>query len=108
MPHKKDRPAGDGAAPSENNCSLNIIEAGAGHNSLNPEDLIKYCERIETCIEERKDINASIKQILEEADHNGFDKKTIRYVIKVRAMNLEDRQSQFDLQDAYLSALGLL
>ena len=86
----------------------NIIEAGMGHNSLSPKDLRAYCERIEALIEDRKAINADIKQVLEEADHSGFDKKTIKDVIKIRAMDAEDRQQQFELRDAYLNALGLL
>ena len=93
----------------------NIIEAGMGHNSLSPSALRSYCERIEKLIEEReklseerKDINADIKQVLEEADHSGFDKKTIKEMIKIRAMDAEDREEQFALRDAYLSALGLL
>lgn len=86
----------------------NIIEAGEGHNSLNPADLVKYCERIEALVEDRKGINADIKQVLEEADMNGFHKKTIKEMIKYRAMDPEERQQQFDLRDAYLSALGLL
>ena len=86
----------------------NIIEAGMGHNSLSPIDLKKYCERIEALIEDRKAVNADIKQVLEEADMNGFHKKTIQQMIKYRAMDAEDRRAQFELRDAYLSALGLL
>lgn len=86
----------------------NIIEAGQGHNSLSPSDLRKFCERIEKCIEDRKVVNADIKQILEEADHNGFDKKTIKEMVKLRAMDAEDRDEQLALRDAYLKALGLM
>lgn len=92
--------------PSEDND--NIIEAGQGHNSLSPSDLRKFCERVEKLIEDRKAINADIKQVLEEADHNGFDKKQIKEMVKVRAMDAEERDEQFALRDAYLSALGLL
>lgn len=86
----------------------NIIEAGEGHNSLNPSDLRSYCEKIEALVEDRKAVNADIKQILDNAEANGFDKKTIKEIIKIRAMDAEDRQEAFDLRDAYLSALGLL
>ena len=85
-----------------------VIEAGMGHNSLSPSELVKYCERIEALIEDRKAVNADIKQVLAEADINGFDKKTIKDMVKIRAMDPEDRQEQFALRDAYLSALGLL
>lgn len=86
----------------------NIIEAGQGHNSLSAKDLANLCERIEKLVEDRKAVNADIKQVLEEADHKGYDKKTIKEMIKIRAMDPEDRQEQFDLRDAYLQALGLL
>lgn len=86
----------------------NIEEPGQGHNSLSAKDLQKYIERVEACIEQRKDINADIKQILEEADHNGYDKKTIKDVVKIRAMDPDDRKEREELRDAYLSALGLL
>ena len=86
----------------------NIIEAGMGHNSLSPSDLRKFCERVEALIEDRKVINADIKQVLEEAEHNGFDKKTVKEMVKIRAMDAEERDEQFALRDAYLSALGLI
>ncbi len=86
----------------------NIIEAGMGHNSLSPKDLKEYCTRIESLIEDRKAINADIKQVLEEADMNGFHKKTLQQMIKFRAMDPDDRREQFELRDAYLAALGLL
>lgn len=86
----------------------NIIEAGTGHNSLSPSDLKKICECIEKLIEDRKAINADIKQVLEAAEENGFDKKTIKDMVKIRAMDSTDRAEQFELRDAYLQALGLL
>ena len=86
----------------------NVIEAGSGHNSLHPEDLKSYCERIEKLIEDRKLISGDIKQVLDEADMNGFDKRTIKDVIKIRAMDPDDRREQAELRDLYLSALGLL
>lgn len=86
----------------------NIIEAGQGHNSLSPTDLKKYCEQVEALIEQRKDINADIKSVLEHAENDGFDKKTVKLMVKYREMDAEERQEQFDLRDAYLQALGLL
>ena len=80
----------------------------AGHNVLTPGALRSYCERIESLIEDRKAINADIRQVMEEADINGFDKKTLKEMIKIRGMDESDRQEQFELRDAYLSALGLL
>lgn len=81
---------------------------GAGHNALSPKQLKEFCERIETLIEDRKAVNEDIKQVLEEADHEGFDKKTIKEVIKIRAMDPEERAERKELLDMYLQALGLL
>lgn len=86
----------------------NIEEAGEGHNSLSPSQLKKYIERIEVLIEDRKGVNAEIQQVYAEADINGYDKKQIKEMVKIRAMDDDDRQEQFELRDAYLAALGLL
>ena len=82
--------------------------ASAGHNSLSAEKLKEFCERIENLIEDRKAVNADIKQVLEEAEHNGYSKKVLKDVIKIRAMDPEDRTEQLDLRDMYLSALGII
>lgn len=86
----------------------NIIEAGEGSNSLNPTDLRNYLEEVEKLIADRQVINEDIKAILERAEHDGFDKKMLRQIIKIRAMDQEERREQEELRDAYLSALGLL
>jgi uncharacterized protein (UPF0335 family) len=86
----------------------NIIEAGVGHNSLSPGALRDYCQRAEKIIEERKVLNADLAQVYAEAEIDGFDKKTVKYCVKVLAMEAEERDEQFQLRDAYLQALGLL
>lgn len=86
----------------------NIIEAGQGHNSLSHVELRNYCERIEALAAQKKELSDEIASVLEEADINGFHKKTIREVIKIRAMDPDKRREQDDLRDAYLVALGLL
>jgi uncharacterized protein (UPF0335 family) len=70
----------------------NIIEGGMGHNSLHPEDLRNYCERLEKLMEERKSIGEDIKAVLEEADMNGFHKKTLKDMVKFRALDAEERR----------------
>ena len=79
-----------------------------GDNSLSPDTLKNYVERIESLVEDRKSVNADIKQVLADAEMNGYDKKTIKEMVKLRALDPIDRQEQFDLRDAYLAALGLL
>lgn len=79
-----------------------------GHNSLSPASLRNYCERIESLIESRKAINADIKQVTEEAEEEGFDKKVLKEMIKLRSMDSQDRIDLIEMRDMYLQALGLL
>lgn len=85
-----------------------IEEAGQGHNSLAPEELSKIVVAIESCLEQRKSINEDIKAAMDVAHQKGFDKRTIREVIKLRSLDAEKRKEREDLRDLYLSALGLV
>ena len=51
---------------------------------------------------------APAQDIRAEAKATGYDTKTIRAVIKIRAMDKAAREEQEALLDTYLSALGLL
>jgi uncharacterized protein (UPF0335 family) len=81
---------------------------GAGHNSLSPSQLLSYVEKIEKLVEDRKAVNEDIKTVLEDADNSGYDRKTIREVVKLRAMDPDERQERQELLDIYLRALGML
>lgn len=85
-----------------------MANAPKGHNVVESKQLREFCEKIEALIEDRKIVNADIKQVLEEAEHVGYDKKVIKDMIKYRSMNVEERQDYLELRDTYLSALGLL
>lgn len=83
--------------------------AGIGHNiGVSSEELMSFINRIENLIESRQETNAEIKEVYDEAAGQGFDKRTIREVIRLRALDpatLEERES---LRDRYLSAIGLI
>ena len=64
-------------------------------------------ERIERMEEDKKGIADDIKDVYAEAKGSGFDTKTIRSVIKLRAMEKAARQEQDALLDTYRVALGL-
>ena len=81
--------------------------AGIGHN-LSPEALEAYLKRIEQLIEDRKAVNADIRQVFEEAEMSGFDKKCMKDVLKIRNTDPDERAAFIETRDAYLSALGLL
>jgi len=63
--------------------------------------------RIENLTEERKAIQADIKDVYTEAASAGYDKKVLREVVKLRAMPADDRREMQAVLDAYLSALGI-
>jgi uncharacterized protein (UPF0335 family) len=85
-----------------------IAETVPGSNALSPKKLSEFCERIESLMEDRKVINEDIKVVLEEAEHLGYDKKTIKKVVKFRGMDKVERDEERALTDMYLEALGLL
>jgi uncharacterized protein (UPF0335 family) len=78
--------------------------ADATHSS---EQLRLFIERIERLEEEKKAIADDIKLVYGEAKAEGFDPKTMRTVVRLRAMDRNDRQEQEALLETYKAALGL-
>jgi uncharacterized protein (UPF0335 family) len=70
-----------------------------GGNSA--KELKSIIDRVENLIEDRKSVNADIKQVLDEADSSGFDKKIIRKVIQRRAVARIIRLEQDALIETY-------
>lgn len=81
---------------------------GVGHNSLHAKDLKNIIERAEAIVEEKRACAEDFKELMAEAKSKGFDARTIREVIKYRAMDIETRTERQDMLDMYLNALGLL
>lgn len=82
-----------------------------GHNSINQataQRLLSIIERIERLEEEKKALQADIKDVYTEAKSAGFDAPTIRLIIKRRAEDEAKRQEREALLEAYLAALGPL
>ena len=65
-------------------------------------------ERIERLEEEKATIAADIKEVYAEAKGNGFDVKILRKVIRLRKVEVEERQEEEALIDLYLHALGMI
>jgi uncharacterized protein (UPF0335 family) len=81
---------------------------GVGHNSQIASDrLISLIERIENLNDEKKALSSDIKDIFAEAKSAGFDVKTMREIIKLRAMDDAEREEREHLRDLYLKALGI-
>ena len=85
-----------------------IEEPGKGHNSLSPAELKNIVERIESLTDDRAAINADIRLIMTEAESKGFDKRTIREMVKMRGLGGEEFTEREELRDMYLAALGLV
>jgi len=75
--------------------------------STSAEQLVQYLERIERLEEEKRALMADMKDIYSEAKATGFDTKTMRQLIKMRAMDKDALAEQDDLLDTYREAVGL-
>jgi len=79
-----------------------ILGSGAG-----AEQLTQLIERIERLEEEKRALMADIRDVYSEAKHSGFDPKTMRQIIKLRAMDSDLLAEQDTLLTTYREALGL-
>jgi uncharacterized protein (UPF0335 family) len=71
------------------------------------ERLRSFIQRIERLEEEKKTISDDVREVFAEAKSNGFDPKIMRQVLKLRKMEVADRQEQEALLETYLAALGM-
>lgn len=78
-----------------------------GHN-VAAERLMSIVERIEKLEEERKHLQADIKDIYTEAKSAGFDVKVLRMVIASRKKDQAEWEEQQALLETYMRALGQL
>jgi uncharacterized protein (UPF0335 family) len=76
-------------------------------NNVSAAQLRSFIERIERLEEEKKGMADDIKDVFGEAKSQGFDVKTMRAVIKLRALDKAKRQEAEALLDTYKSALGI-
>ncbi len=81
-----------------------------GHNSagVDASHLTAFLERVETVNEEIKAGQEARKEIFAEAKSSGFDLPTMRAIIKLRAMDPDERHAAEDMLDLYKSATGLI
>jgi uncharacterized protein (UPF0335 family) len=71
------------------------------------EQLRLLIERIERLNEDKKGISDDIRDVYNEARAHGYDVKIVRAVIRLRAMEDNDRAEYQAVLDTYLNALGL-
>ena len=66
-----------------------------------------FIERIERMLEEKKAIADDIRDVFAEAKSTGYDTKTMRALIRLRAMEKHHRDEQEALLETYKAAIGL-
>ena len=71
------------------------------------DQLRQYIERVERLEEEKRALMADIRDVFSEAKHSGFDPKTMRQIIKLRAMDSDLLAEQDTLLTTYREALGM-
>jgi len=71
------------------------------------ERLKSLIERIERLQEEIKGIQSDVRDIFAEAKSCGFDVKIIRQIIKLRSMDITDKDEQDLLLETYRKALDV-
>jgi uncharacterized protein (UPF0335 family) len=82
----------------------------AGHNAVGGIDstrLMIIVSRVENMEVERKAVAEQIKDLFTEAGSAGFDVKTLRQVIRLRAMDANKRDEADHLLELYRRAVGL-
>lgn len=80
-----------------------MIEQGG----VSSDNLKSFIDRIERLEEEKGKILQDIKEVYSEAKSWGFDTKTIRKVISLRAKSEREREEEETLLDLYKRAVGL-
>jgi uncharacterized protein (UPF0335 family) len=69
--------------------------------------LRSFLERVERLEDEKAALSADVREVYAEAKAVGFDTKIMRQVIKLRKMDLADRQEQAHLLELYKRAVGI-
>lgn len=75
--------------------------------AVNVGHLKSFVERIERLEETKAAAGEDIKEVYSEAHSSGYDKKTIRRVIKERKKDQGKRQQEEAMFETYAAALGL-
>lgn len=82
-------------------------QPGAGHNSIIREQLEAFLQRYERLEAEKKDLMADQREIMAEAKALGYETKIMRMLLKIRAMDPDQRAEQEAILDLYKQALGM-
>jgi uncharacterized protein (UPF0335 family) len=94
---------------------MEMSDSVIGHNGGPPlesntaaDRLRSYIERWENLQQEKKDLAADQKDIMQEAKSAGYDLKAIRAIIKLRAQDPADAEELDMIVDTYRVSLGMV
>ena len=71
------------------------------------DELRQFVERIEKLEQEKSDITSDIKDVYTELAGRGYDKKTVRQIVRIRKKNREEIQEEEAVLNLYREALGI-
>lgn len=83
------------------------INGGDNAHKIASAELRSFCERIEKLEEERKSLGDDVKDVMGEAKGRGYDAKILKEMLKLRAMDKDERDNREALRQTYGEALGL-
>jgi uncharacterized protein (UPF0335 family) len=83
-------------------------DTGSSGETVAKDQLRAFIERIERMEEEKAAIAADIKEIYAEAKGNGFDTKTLRKIVNIRKIDVNERAESEALLETYMRALGMV
>lgn len=95
------RPRGSKNKPTGDNG-----EGAPLRNTVSPDELRDYIQRIEECNEAQAETAADRQRIFLELKAAGYDTATVRAIVRRRKLTAEQRDTADALMDQYLSALG--
>ena len=84
-------------------------------NSQKNQDIIQkqddklksFIERLERLSEEKNNINFDIKEVFSEAKSMGYDTKTMRKILVLRKLDVDERLEHEAFLNTYRNALGI-
>jgi uncharacterized protein (UPF0335 family) len=72
------------------------------------DQLKAFVERVERLEEEKKATSDDIRDVYAEAKANGFDIKALRTIVRLRKLDIAERQEQEAILETYMHALGMI
>lgn len=83
------------------------IQGGDNAQQVAAAELLSFCKRVERLEEEKKTLADDVKDVMDEAQGRGYDKKVLKEMLKLRAMDKAELEQREVLRQVYGEALGL-